>query len=130
MQRLAVSCLCVRFGSSNLACMIWKLTSSAVVSLFFLRVQLLTLELTGSMHINLLLLVSYVDAQFGLSHPLLDAVAPEEPSEGKIIHRRGRFQVMSDSISQKVLNYLNEKLQFISIVNCLLYFLFLYIHWF
>jgi len=97
---------------------------------FFLRVQLLTLELTGSMHINLLLLVSYVDAQFGLSHPLLDAVAPEEPSEGKIIRRRGRFQVMSDSISQKVLNYLNEKLQFISIVNCLLYFLFLYIHWF
>jgi len=29
------------------------------------------------------------------------SVAPEEPSEGKIIRRRGRFQVMSDSISQK-----------------------------
>jgi len=53
------------------------------------------------------------------------SVAPEEPSEGKIIRRRGRFQVMSDSISQKVLNYLNEKSQFTSIVNCLLYFLFL-----
>ncbi|KAK8455445.1 hypothetical protein SEVIR_4G164800v4 [Setaria viridis] len=30
------------------------------------------------------------------------SVAPEEPSEGKIIRRRGRFQVTSDSISQKV----------------------------
>lgn len=30
------------------------------------------------------------------------SVAPEEPSEGKIIHRRGRFQVTSDNISQKV----------------------------
>jgi serine/threonine-protein kinase OSR1/STK39 len=29
------------------------------------------------------------------------SVAPEEPSEGKIIRRRGRFQVTSDSISQK-----------------------------
>ncbi|KAG2605571.1 serine/threonine-protein kinase fray2-like isoform X1 [Panicum virgatum] len=29
------------------------------------------------------------------------SVAPEEPSEGKFIRRRGRFQVMSDSISQK-----------------------------
>ncbi|KAF8752439.1 hypothetical protein HU200_011962 [Digitaria exilis] len=29
-------------------------------------------------------------------------VAPEEPSEGKIIRRRGRFQVTSDNISQKV----------------------------
>ncbi|XP_066370402.1 serine/threonine-protein kinase BLUS1-like isoform X2 [Miscanthus floridulus] len=30
------------------------------------------------------------------------SVAPEESSEGKIIRRRGRFQVTSDSISQKV----------------------------
>lgn len=30
------------------------------------------------------------------------SVAPEESSEGKIIRRRGRFQVTSDSVSQKV----------------------------
>ncbi|PWZ08153.1 hypothetical protein Zm00014a_040013 [Zea mays] len=30
------------------------------------------------------------------------SVAPDESSEGKIIHRRGRFQVTSDSISEKV----------------------------
>ncbi|KAJ1259388.1 hypothetical protein BS78_10G150900 [Paspalum vaginatum] len=30
------------------------------------------------------------------------SVAPEEPSEGKVIHRRGRFQVTSDNISHKV----------------------------
>nr|CAB3470493.1 unnamed protein product [Digitaria exilis] len=41
-------------------------------------------------------------AQVVLSHPFLGAVAPEEPSEGKIIRRRGRFQVTSDNISQKV----------------------------
>ncbi|KAL5200075.1 hypothetical protein ABZP36_021278 [Zizania latifolia] len=29
-------------------------------------------------------------------------VEPEEPSEGKVVQRRGRFQVTSDSISQKV----------------------------
>ncbi|AQL03545.1 Protein kinase superfamily protein [Zea mays] len=40
--------------------------------------------------------------QFGLSHPFLRAVAPDESSEGKIIRRRGRFQVTSDSISEKV----------------------------
>ncbi|XP_021305186.1 serine/threonine-protein kinase BLUS1 isoform X3 [Sorghum bicolor] len=36
------------------------------------------------------------------AHPFLRAVAPEESSEGNIIRRRGRFQVTSDSISQKV----------------------------
>ncbi|XP_025811519.1 serine/threonine-protein kinase BLUS1 isoform X1 [Panicum hallii] len=41
------------------------------------------------------------DSRTHLSDPLLGAVAPEEPSEGKIIRRRGRFQVTSDSISQK-----------------------------
>ncbi|XP_062228748.1 serine/threonine-protein kinase BLUS1-like isoform X3 [Phragmites australis] len=30
------------------------------------------------------------------------AVAPEEPSEGKVVRRRGRFQVTSDNTSQKV----------------------------
>ncbi|KAG8075889.1 hypothetical protein GUJ93_ZPchr0006g43748 [Zizania palustris] len=30
-------------------------------------------------------------------------VEPEEPSEGKVVQRRGRFQVTSDSVSQKVL---------------------------
>ncbi|KAL5224937.1 hypothetical protein ABZP36_011576 [Zizania latifolia] len=29
-------------------------------------------------------------------------VEPEEPSEGKVVQRRGRFQVISDSIAQKV----------------------------
>jgi hypothetical protein len=58
-----------------------------------------------------------LETQFGLSHPFLRAVAPEESSEGKIIRRRGRFQVTSDSISQKVLNYLVEMAQLTSIVN-------------
>jgi hypothetical protein len=58
-----------------------------------------------------------LETQFGLSHPFLRAVAPEESSEGKIIRRRGRFQVTSDSISQKVLNYLVEMSQLTSIVN-------------
>lgn len=64
-------------------------------------------------------------AQVVLSHPFLVAVAPEEPSEGKIIRRRGRFQVTSDNISQKVLNCLIEGSQLNSIVNYSLHFLFL-----
>jgi hypothetical protein len=45
--------------------------------------------------------------QFALSHQFLRAGAPESP-EGKVIHRKGRFQVTSDNTSQKVSIYLIE----------------------
>ena len=53
--------------------------------------------------------------QFGLS--CMGAVAPDEPPEGKVVQRRGRFQVTSDNIAQKVLDYLIEKSKETSIVN-------------
>lgn len=94
--------------------MIWHLTSSAVLIQNKLEACIISLQFLVMLF-----------AQFVLSHPFLGAVAPEEPSEGKIICRRGRFQVTSDSISQRVLNYLMEEPQLTSIINCLLHFLFL-----
>ncbi|KAL6592722.1 hypothetical protein ACP70R_049397 [Stipagrostis hirtigluma subsp. patula] len=40
--------------------------------------------------------------QFGLPHPFLRAAASEEQPEGKVVRRRGRFQVTSDNTAQKV----------------------------
>jgi hypothetical protein len=59
-------------------------------------------KLDAGMYCSLYLLLM-IYSQFALSHPFLRAGTPEESSEGKVIHRKGRFQVTSDNMSQKVL---------------------------